>query len=123
MIQFFILLIINSLICVGLYKSFQFEFKQLKQWSGDSTECLSEIDNDTKSIFWFWKFYVLDRIPYRLSKPLGNCLTCMASVYSFLPYWFYNDFAFTNLSVWFIYPFYILALAGLNSIFDTFMND
>jgi len=47
----------------------------------------------------------------------------MASVYSILPYWFENGWSFDNAANWLFYPFYILALAGLNTIFDKFVND
>ena len=117
MTDLFILLIINALICIGLYKSWQFEYSATKMIKG---KFCHGIDNNTKGVFWFYKFYFLDRIPYRLSKPLGNCATCMASVFSVLPYWFTYDHS--HPSSWLIYPFYILALAGLNSIFSKFVE-
>lgn len=121
MVNLLILIILNSFIIVGLYKSFQFEFHfdQLTQRQS------LLIDNKSKSILWWWKYYILDAdwMPYRLSKPLGNCMICMASVYSFLPYWMYYRFDFINFDALILYPFYILALAGVNSVFDKIVNE
>ena len=107
-----ILGLINSLICNGLYNAWQFEY------SG-----LNEIDNKTKGVLWFYKFHFLDVINYRLSKPLGNCLTCMGSVFSFLPYWWHNSFDFTNFDALVIYPFYLLMVVGMNGIIDKLTNE
>ena len=117
MINLLILIILNSLLCAGLYAAFSYEYLPPKS-VGDKS-----VDNDTKGILWFWRFYVLERIPYRLSKPLGNCLTCMASVYSFLPYWYFYRWDFGNFDVVVCYPFYILTLAGINSIIDKYINE
>lgn len=123
MINLFLLLVINSLICVGLYKAMQFEFSE--QYDIDKNgERIYLIDNNTKGILWWYKCYFLDEIPYRISKPFGNCLTCMASVFSFVPYWFwYCEFNFLSPFNWVFYPFYIFALAGLNTIADKFVNE
>lgn len=65
---------------------------------------------------------VLDKIhsvemPEWLRFPLYECPTCMASAHSFIIYWSYvlmtgQDLLFSIA----FYPFYIVALAGLNSI-------
>ena len=109
MINLLILITLNSLLCNGLYNAFQFE----------STET-GIPDSKTKGIFWFWKYYILDEINYRVSKPLGNCLTCMASVYSFIPYFGY--FGFEPQAIVF-YPGYVLALAGLNNVISKIGNE
>lgn len=116
------LILINSLICVGLYKSFQFEYGATKYDDTGEGSFYNAVEEDTKGIFWWWKFYVLDKINYRVSKPLGNCLTCMASVYSVVPYFAYYYDSFT-WDVLVLYPFYILAVAGLNSIFAKILEE
>lgn len=116
MINLFLLLIINSFICLGLYRSWQFEVKS--QSIGECGETLYEIDEDTKGILWRYKFDFLDEIPYRLSKPFGNCLTCMASIFGAAPFFYYYGFTY-----WLFYPIYVIALAGLNSILDKFINE
>lgn len=124
MIDLFLLLVINSLICVGLYKSWQFEIYKSWQFEIKSKSIdndgnyVYEIDDNTKGIFWWYKYYFLDKIPYRLSKPFGNCLTCMASVWGVIPFFYHYGFTY-----WVFYPIYVLALAGLNSIFDKFVNE
>jgi len=105
--------------CVGLFKAFQFEYKYCEL----SQKCEEAVDGDTKAPLWFYKYHFLDKINYRLSKPLGNCLTCMASVYSFFPYWYSIDWDFTNMEKLALYPFYIFILAGMNSYFDKQIND
>lgn len=122
MIHLAILLIFNALICAGLYTAMQFEFMYS---SFDKKKTPDDIDSKTKGVLWWWKFAVLDAnwMPYWLSKPLGNCLTCMASVYSFVPFWWYVKWNMDIASNWALYPFYILALAGLNRIFDKYLNE
>jgi len=112
MINVLILTILNCALIVGLYKSFQFEYnKDLKP------------DNDTKNCFWFYKYYILDRLPYRVAKPFGGCLVCMSSVFSFAPYWWFYCWDFSNFDLWLNYPLYVLILAGLNTIVDKFINE
>jgi len=58
-------------------------------------------------------------LPEWLQKPLYGCPPCMASIHS-IYYWFFVDFTPINLL---IYPGYILALAGLNAIFSSLLNE
>lgn len=63
-----------------------------------------------------WGFYfatsdgmVLDFIRTKyLSKPLYDCPICMSSIHSAVPFFYF----FSN---WWEYPFYVLALAGINA--------
>lgn len=116
MINVVILLVLNGLFCAGVYSALNFEYDE----KGLPDEC-------TKGIFWWFKFSILDTMNCRVSKPLGNCLTCMASVFSIIPYWFsvyfevikFDFFTFDELL---FYPAYIFTLAGFNRLIDTFIN-
>ena len=112
MMQYAVLVSLNSIMCVGLYKAMYFEIDQN-----------GKPDNDTKNILWFWKYYFVDKLPVRLGKPFGGCLTCMASVFSFVPYWWFNCWNFSTFECWIFYPFYIFTLAGANTIFDKIVNE
>lgn len=117
-----ILTILNSLIIVGLYKSFQYEYKYITHKDKPTPD---DIDSRTKGIFWWWKWTILEAewMPYRLSKPLGNCMICMASIYSFVPYWWFNCWNFATFETWIFYPVYILMVAGLNAVMDSMVNE
>ena len=115
MISLLSLIILNSLVCLGFYKAIQFEYKYI-QPVPVSKGARGKIDEDSKNILWWYKRYFLDNLPVRVAKPLGGCLVCMASVFSFVPYWAYDRCDFTNPQAWFIYILYIFALAGANSI-------
>lgn len=123
MIDLLILLVLNSLLCTGLYSAWQFEYKYVNPEKRTHL-VKSEAQDDTKGILWFYKYHILDAswMNYRISKPLGNCLTCMASVFSIIPYWFYYDWNFTNFGILMLYPVYILMLAGINRLIDQYIN-
>ena len=121
MIGLLALAVLNALICAGLFMAMRFEFRFVEASKRKKTNI--DIDPKTKGILWWFKFYILDKMPYRLSKPFGNCLVCMASVYSFLPYWYVCDWNFTNFDTLVTYPFYIFAVAGINAIIDNFINN
>lgn len=80
------LLVINSLVIIGFWRAAQ-----------------------PGMIFKFLEDYVPDGLKY----PVYECPVCMASFHSFIPYWIVNDFTLQSVI---IYPFYILALAGLNAL-------
>lgn len=119
MIHLIILVILTSLMCVGLFNAMQFEWRSF----AGHPKTVHDIDRGTKAILWWWKYYVLNKINYQLSKPLGNCLRCMASVYGLIPYWWYVGWDFTYLENWAIYPFFVLAVSGLNTIIDQMINE
>jgi hypothetical protein len=105
MISLLSLLILNSLLCLGFYKAIQYECNQE-----------GVIDEDSKQVFWRYSYYVLRHLPKFFRKPLGGCLTCMASVFSFVPYWMYMGMEFDSVLNWVIYVLYIFALSGMNNV-------
>ena len=100
------LLIINSLFIFGVYASFQ-------------PNMIFERFGDVLDL---WKYST----PFKefIRKPLGACPVCMASVYGFPVYWLYYLVEPFNLGFAIIvYICYSFALAGLNMIILSFMNN
>lgn len=89
MIDLITLLLINALAIVGIYLSFGREmiFEGLGRW-------------------------IEKHIPYKFTKPLFNCPTCMASVHSIFPYWLGCELDLHNFLSYLIY---VPALAGLST--------
>jgi hypothetical protein len=81
-----LLLLLNSFVCIGFF------------YSSQEGMILGFID------------YI--GLPDWLKMPLNGCPTCMASLHS--TYVFIPALLLLNWS-WFIYPIYILALAGMNT--------
>ena len=87
LISLFLALVLNSFFCVGVHILFTFEnmpFKPIGDW-----------------------FTLMAQERYWITKPLYNCLPCMASVYGCL--FFSLMFGFT----WVVLP-YCIALCGFN---------
>ena len=89
MSEFIITLIVNSLFIIGIHQS-------------------------TKQGM-ILNFVTKNKLPYWLKKPLYACPTCMASIHSYVYLVFYS---LTVDQLKFI-PVYILALAGLNTLFNS----
>lgn len=119
-IEFILLLIFNSLIIQGLWHSSTFEWKQTIHIIPTGKRMRKEdIDMEYNMILWWVRFYSLKYIGAKWSKPIITCPTCMASLHSTYFYWlivFPLSFNSEILPALVIYPMYILALAGLNTI-------
>lgn len=101
------LLIINSLFIFGVYRSMQPNMILSK--IGDTLYIWNEFGTN------FQKF---------ISKPLGVCPVCMASVYGFPVYWIYYLLNPSNIfDEIIIYLCYSFALAGLNYIIMNLIYD
>jgi hypothetical protein len=105
MLELLVLLIFNSLLIVGIYSITQdgmiFHFAR-KLFIKSSDDDFDE------------EYYV----PW-LFKPLIGCPTCMSSVHSTYFYWFFQEWTLQNL---YIYPLYVLALAGLNALLHKYLE-
>lgn len=130
MFNILILLIINSLICRGFWHSCDFtaaeQFDELtprkrriahrEQQSGIATKH-DWINPPRKMIFWWLRYYGGQWLPKAITKPLYECLTCMASIHSILPFVAFGVAYGHDMWQWLIiWPLYVLALAGLNAI-------
>jgi len=89
MIELLILLVLNSLFCVGLYAATREE------------KILQFIPSLTK------------KMPYWFQDITTECLTCLSTIYGMIFFIGYYDL--TN-KIMLIYPCYWMALAGLNTI-------
>ena len=80
MIDFILLLFINALAIVGIFLAFGKEM-----------------------IFESVGIWVEKRVNYSLTYPFYNCPTCMASIHSIIPYWYFHDMTTDNLLMYIIY--------------------
>lgn len=80
MIDFILLLFINALAIVGIFLSF-----------------------GKNMIFERVGIWIEKRVPEELTFPFYNCPTCMASIHSIIPYWYFHDMTTDNLLMYIIY--------------------
>jgi hypothetical protein len=106
MLELFFLLLFNALFIIGIFVSSQ--EGMILYFLRKPFLKPTESDLDEQEYHW----------PY-LYKPLIGCPTCMASIHSTYFYWFFQDCNLDNL---YIYPFYIIALAGLNALLHKYID-
>lgn len=98
----------NSFVIIGWNRATYFE------WAEGS---FTEINHETKMIFWklrYWGQYYF--YPF-WNKPLFTCPTCMSSFHSIYVYWLIQPPTIHSLI---IYPIYILLLAGMVTLINSF---
>ena len=125
-LDLFLLLILNSFVIQGLYRSAMFEWQEIILEIPQGREMQTKyIDKKYNMILWWIRFYSLKYIGLKWSKPIITCPTCMASLHSIYFYWLLvYPYAFNSnlIKSIYIYPLYILALAGLNSYITSKTN-
>ncbi len=106
MLQLVLLLFFNALFIIGLYAITQegmiFHFLR-KPFIKPAASELEEEEYHLPFLF----------------KPFIGCPTCMASVHSTYFYWFFQEWSIQNL---YVYPFYVIALAGLNALLHKYLE-
>ena len=121
------IIIISSLICFGLNYCYHYEARWAEGYLPEDNYFGNvEPMRENREILWFVRFYIGNYINYlfpksyiTITKPLFNCVVCMASVYGSATYWinwyFYTNQDFTYLTVlkWLAV---VVATAGLNRI-------
>lgn len=111
MIELAILLMFNSLLCLGVWNAANYEVKKVWNVGGNRWD-----EEEIKGVLWFLEKWAKDKWFY---KPLCGCLPCMASFHSIYPYWTYMYAANAiNIHAVLFYPIYILALSGLNRLIE-----
>lgn len=102
-----LLLVLNCLMIGGLFHASRYEYLPDKDWLDNNTM------NVRGEVLWRLNYYA-EYLPEHLYKPIMGCMRCMASFWSwpFLIYAVSND---VSLLYW---PVYILALSGLNTIYE-----
>jgi len=114
--QYLVMLFLNSFLCLGIYKACDYEYGMAPAVDGPrGTRMVREGASDiqTKSIFWFVKFYGTKWVGETLMSPICGCVICMASVHSIYVYWFFHPLTIQNVVM---YIAYVFCLAGLNTI-------
>jgi len=103
------LLFFNALVIWGFYFACQFEnHEQYDLLSKDQR--LNFAEPRGKMIFWWVRYYW--RGSDFWAKPVFTCVMCMSSFHSILPYFYTYGINAESLIE---YPFYVMALAGLNA--------
>lgn len=116
-----LLLILNSIACVGFYRSTEFYFHPMysKEAGYIPDGCDSRgITNDSKNVFWFIRYYSEKYLGW-YSKPVCSCVRCMASLWSVMFWPFMLWFEPFSLILVVTYLLYIPAL----SITNEFINE
>jgi hypothetical protein len=112
--QYLVLLILNSLLCIGIYKACDYELDRSQSLHGHhGIHILRHGSVGAKSILWFIKFYGNKLFGETFMSPICGCVICMASIHSIYVFWSYHSFTLPNV-VGFI--LYVFCLAGLNTI-------
>lgn len=109
MIELILLLIVNSLVCLGVFNA---AFYAIEDKYPNPVKI-------HKGLLWVvpylfeYKFNIKPESFWL--KPIYSCLPCMASIHSTYVYWIYYNFNTFNLLQ---YVIYIFALSGLNLLLD-----
>lgn len=98
------LLLMNVLLCVGFHVLTRYNESQL-------------VAENFKQPLWFIAAGARKISPI-FAKPVCDCLVCMASLHSILPYWFIHAWDTDTLLV---YPAYVIALAGANALVEPYL--
>jgi hypothetical protein len=118
-----VLCIANAFAIYGLYWATWFDWKSNGAMQIDITKPnKSLVDEKSKMIFWFIRYYAPIWFGKKWSKPIALCPVCMASVHS--TYWYLPVFGieFTIASIA-QYGLYMLMLAGMNAIIISIANE
>ena len=78
--ELLLLFLANSLFIFGLYKAFDVDFL-------DDDNPQQGVDNNSKEIFWFVKYYSVKKLGWYWSKPICVCPPCMGFLHSTYVYW------------------------------------
>lgn len=94
----------------GFYFSTQFEgWENYDLLSKDQKCYIGKPHN--RNVFWWVRYYGGRRLSDFWQKPVYTCTMCMSSFHSILPYFYHQGLSLDTLLEW---PFYVMALAGLN---------
>ena len=115
MIDLAILLLINSAVCFGFWNACLYVPKKEAVKIGGDYNYIEETPA-VKGVLWRLEKWGQGKWYY---KPIGGCISCMASLHSIYPYWTYMYMTNAiNINALLFYPVYILALSGVNYLID-----
>jgi hypothetical protein len=103
LLEILALLILNCLMIGGVWSSTRYDEHAGEYIGGE--------------IFGWINYWCEKNLPEKLWIPLFGCIKCMASIWSF-PYIMYSMTIWKDPGMLLYYPIYILALCGLNTIYD-----
>lgn len=121
--QLFQLALVNALIIYGLYNAAKFEWKNDSPYNINyKTVKESDVDEDSKMIFWRARFYANKWFGEYWAKPIITCPICMASVHSTYIYFFQHPFNIwsTPVEQLYMYALHILLTAGIGAFIVQF---
>jgi hypothetical protein len=126
--KFILVCIANAFAIYGLYWAMYFDWKPSGAKQIDITKPKkSMVDENSKMILWFVRYYAPIVFGKKLSKPIALCPVCMASIHS--TYWYLPMFGFdattiaTVLISIFKYGLYMVTLAGFNATIISITNE
>jgi hypothetical protein len=99
-------IIASTLVSFGVYVSTQWDTSEM--FDEEPTYWRTKAKPKQPMILWWVRWYG-SYLPYQLRKPIYFCLPCMASIWS-IPSFIYLDLPLVA------YPFFALAVCGLNSL-------
>jgi len=114
MIELTLLIFLNSLLIVGFYHATTYDGYEMHEVGATPPM-------EWRNIFW-WVRYYGQSLPIWLQKPIFRCENCMSSFhgsYVFITYLYLNDHPIEGL---YLYPFYVLALSGMNSLVGKYIS-
>lgn len=100
-------MLFNSLVIIGLNRSASY----LQDASG-------HIYEDTKGILWKLKYWAIESLGDKWSKPVISCPPCMASLHSFYVFWLWAVNCGIEPFHIYLYILYIPALSGMVHIIN-----
>jgi len=115
MLDLFILLLINSALCLGFWNACFYKPSKI-DYSISGESAFEEEHPEIKGVLWFLEKWGQGKWYY---KPIGGCLPCMASFHSIYPYWTYMySTNALNIHAVLFYPVYVVALSGVNYLIE-----
>jgi len=107
-VSFILMLILNSLFIFGLNKITEYEIDNE-----------GKIIEDSKMFLWKIRFLFIKYLGSWYSRPFILCVICMSSIIGSIFYWCIMPFNFINIFIWI---FYCISLAGLNSFLQKYFD-
>lgn len=116
LIYFLVLAVVNSFVIIGWNRASNFEYTTNAN-GFSALEKQDTIQEDSKMILWKLRYWSIEYLGEFWSKPILTCPTCQSSVHSLYVYWLTQPLTLHSLIV---YPFYILLLAGMVTLINSY---
>lgn len=117
LVEVLLLLWVNAFAIVGFYISTRYNVHPQGKKNEDGADCYGIMKHD-KMVLWFVRYYSLKWFGEWYSKPVCECVRCMSSLHSIIPFVTYCLYT-GHYGALLFYPFYILALITVVSLLQT----